>query len=155
MRKQRVYLETTMFNYYIDQTKDAHPATLAFFEALGRGEFDGYTSTITYRELTAAPDPKRAKMLELIGKYHIAMLEESDESIKLADIYIKNGVIPAAKPLDARHIAIATVNAIDIILSYNFKHINKLKTKTMIPAINQIEGYRNITIAQSEELIDL
>jgi hypothetical protein len=40
MRKQRVYLETTVFNYYLDQAKDAHPATLAFFEALGRGEFD-------------------------------------------------------------------------------------------------------------------
>ena len=155
MHKQRVYLETTMFNYYVDEAKDAHPATVAFFEAIGRGEFEGYTSTITYRELSIASEPKRAKMLELIGKYHITMLEESDDSIKLADIYIKNGVIPATKLLDARHIAIATVNAIDIILSYNFKHINKLKTKTMIPAINQISGYRNIIIAQSEELIDL
>jgi predicted nucleic acid-binding protein len=155
MRKQRVYLETTMFNYYYDKMKDAHPATVAFFEAIGRGDFDGYTSAITYRELTAALEPKRSKMLELIGKYHITMLEESAESITLADIYIKNGVIPAKKRLDARHIAIATVNAIDIILSYNFKHINKLKTKTMIPAINQIAGYRNITIAQSEEVIDL
>jgi predicted nucleic acid-binding protein len=136
MRKQRVYLETTMFNYYLDQTKDAHPATLALFEALGRGEFDGYTSVITYRELTAAPEPKRTKMLELIGTYHITVLAESDDSIKLAETYIKNGVIPAKKGLDARHIALATVNAIDIILSYNFKHINKLKTKTMIPAIN-------------------
>jgi predicted nucleic acid-binding protein len=155
MRKQRIYLEPTMFNYYFDQMKDAHPATRAFFEALGSGEFDGYTSVITYHELTAAPEPKRTKMLELIGKYHITVLAESDDSIKLADMYIKNGVIPAKKVLDARHIAIATVNAIDVILSYNFKHINKLKTKTMIPAINRIEGYQNITIAQSEELIDI
>ena len=155
MRKQRVYLETTMFNYYFDERRDAHPAVVAFFEAIGRGEFDGYTSAITYRELIAAPEPKRTKMLELINKYHITLLEESDGSIKLADVYIKNGVIPEKKQLDARHIAIATVNAIDMILSYNFKHINKLKTKTMIPAINQIEGYRTIIIAQSEEVIDL
>ena len=85
-------------------------------------------------------EPKRTKMLELIGKYHITMLEESDNSIKLVDIYIKNGVIPANKLLDARHIAIALANTIDILLSYNCKHINKLKTKTMIPALNQIGG---------------
>jgi hypothetical protein len=76
-------------------------------------------------------------------------------SIKLAQTYISKGVIPAKKGLDARHIAVAAVNAIDIILSYNFKHINKLKTKAMIPAINLTEGYQSITIAQSEELIDL
>ena len=33
MRKQKVYLETTMFNYYFDQTKNAQPSTVAFFEA--------------------------------------------------------------------------------------------------------------------------
>jgi predicted nucleic acid-binding protein len=155
MRKQRVYLETTMFNYYLDEARDAHPATLVLFEALGRGEFDGYTSVITYRELSAAQEPKRARMLELISKYRITVLAESEESIKLAQTYISKGVIPAKKGLDARHIAVATVNAIDIILSYNFKHINKLKTKALIPAINLTEGYQTITIAQSEELIDL
>jgi hypothetical protein len=43
---------------------------------------------------------------------------------------------------------IATVHDIGIILSYNFKHINKLKTKTMVPAINQNEGYLPVIITQ-------
>jgi hypothetical protein len=42
----------------------------------------------------------------------------------------------------------------DIILSFNFKHINKLKTKTLIPAVNRTSGYRDISIAQPEEVID-
>jgi len=41
-----------------------------------------------------------------------------------------------------------------MILSFNFKHINKLKTKTLIPAINQLLGYRALCIAQPEEVID-
>jgi hypothetical protein len=41
-----------------------------------------------------------------------------------------------------------------MILSFNFKHINKLKTKTLIPAVNQLFGYRTICIAQPEEVID-
>ncbi|MDR2542182.1 MAG: hypothetical protein LBC80_01855 [Treponema sp.] len=46
------------------------------------------------------------------------------------------------------------MNELDIILSYNFKHINKLKTKALIPATNLILGYRDIFIAQPEEVID-
>jgi len=49
---------------------------------------------------------------------------------------------------------ILTVNEMDIILTFNFKHINKLKTKTLIPAINLILGYKNIIIAQPEEVIE-
>ena len=44
MRKQKVYLETTMFNYYFDEKKNAQQPTITFFEAIGTGQFDGYTS---------------------------------------------------------------------------------------------------------------
>jgi hypothetical protein len=38
MRTQKVYLETTLFNYYFDTTRNAQPATVAFFEAIGSGQ---------------------------------------------------------------------------------------------------------------------
>jgi predicted nucleic acid-binding protein len=44
MPTPKVYLETTMFNYYCDTDRDAHQATVALFEAIGRGEFEGFTS---------------------------------------------------------------------------------------------------------------
>ena len=72
----------------------------------------------------------------------------------MANKYMENKIIPANKRVDALHIAIASVNDLDIILSFNFKHINKLKTKTLIPATNLISGYREISIAQPEEVID-
>jgi len=72
----------------------------------------------------------------------------------MARVYINDKVMPEKKDYDALHIAIATVNGLDLILSYNFKHINKLKTKTLIPAINLIEGYKPITITQPKEIID-
>jgi predicted nucleic acid-binding protein len=155
MRKQNVYLETTMFNYYFDEAKDAQQTTVAFFEAIGRGEFNGYTSTITYKELNAASEPKRTQMLELIEKYHITVLDDTDEVDKLTEIYIENGVVPAKKQVDARHIALASIHDMDMILSFNFKHINKLKTKAAIPLINQLEGYKSIIITQPQEVIEL
>jgi len=93
-------------------------------------------------------------MMKLIDKYHITVLETSSEIVQLADKYLSNNIIPEKKRIDALHIAITTVYELDIILTFNFKHINKLKTKMLIPAINQISGYRNIIIVQPEELID-
>ena len=154
MRKQKVYLETTMFNYYFDKTKNAQPSTFAFFEAVGSGQFEGYTSVYAYNELDKASEPQRSNMLHLIEKYHIKVLDTSEEIIHLAEKYIANNIIPKKKRMDALHIAVASVSELDIIMSYNFKHINKLKTKTLIPAVNQISGYRDIFIAQPEEVID-
>ena len=154
MRKQKVYLETTMFNYYFDKTKNAQPATIALFDAVGSGQFEGYTSVYTYEELEKAPEPLRTRMLGLLDKYRIVVLDTSDEVTQLANSYISGNIIPKNKRIDALHIAIASANELDIILSYNFKHINKLKTKTLVPATNLVFGYRDIFIAQPEEVID-
>ena len=154
MKRHRIYLETTLFNYYFDETKNAQPVTAAFFEAIGSEQFEGYTSIYTYGELDKAPEPQRTNMLRLIDKYHIIVLDTTDEVIQLAENYIANNIIPKKKRVDALHIAIASVNELDMILSFNFKHINKIKTKTQIPAANQLSGYRSIIIAQPEEVID-
>jgi uncharacterized membrane protein len=104
--------------------------------------------------LNKAPEPLRSNMLDLIEKYHIIVLDTSNEVIQLAEKYMDNNAIPKKKRVDALHIAIASVNELDIIFTFNFKHINKLKTKTMIPAVNLVSGYKNIIIAQPEEVIE-
>jgi predicted nucleic acid-binding protein len=154
MNRQTVYFETTMFNYYVDKTKEDNGVTVAFFEAVKRGEYEAYTSNYVIDELSKAEEPKRSKMLNLIKDYGIKVLTPSDEAERMAKVYINNRVIPEKKDYDALHIALATVNNLDLILSYNFKHINKLKTKTLIPAINLTEGYKPITITQPKEIID-
>jgi len=154
MQTQKVYLETTLFNYYFDTAKNAQPVTVAFFEAIGSGQFEGYTSVYTYNELDKAPEPLRTNMLNLLERYHIKVLDTSDKIDRLAEKYITENIIPRKKNIDALHIAVASVNELDMILSFNFKHINKLKTKTLIPAVNQLSGYRVLCIAQPEEVID-
>jgi predicted nucleic acid-binding protein len=153
MHKQKVYLETTMFNYFVEETKEDNPITVAFFEAIRHGQYDGYTSTYAIEEMENATEPKRSNMLALIDKYQINVLDASEEADRLASVYIQNGIIPEKKNLDAQHIAIATIHDIGIILSYNFRHINKLRTKTMVPAINQSEGYLPVIITQPKEVI--
>jgi predicted nucleic acid-binding protein len=154
MERPRLYLETTMFNYYFDKERILHPSTVAIFEAIGNDTFEGHTSDYAIGELMKAQDPKKGDMLELIEKYHIKIIEGSDIAEKLADIYIKNDIIPEKKRLDALHIASASINGLDYILSLNFKHINKIKTKRMVELINLNEGYKGIVICTPMEVID-
>ena len=143
-----------MFNYYFDTDRDGHEDTVRLFEAIGAGEYDGYTSEYAVYELMDSSEPKRTNMLELIEKYKIITLNISEESDRMADLYVQNKIIPLKYRLDAAHIAIASIHGLDCVLSFNFEHINKLKTKRMTELVNLNEGYKGITICTPMEVLD-
>lgn len=72
----------------------------------------------------------------------------------LASLYIKNKIIPQRYEEDAIHIAVAVINDLDVIVSWNFKHIVKVKTKLSVNGINRMEGYKEIEIYSPMEVID-
>ena len=154
MRTQKVYLETTLFNFYIDKDRDAHADTVKLFEEIAAGKYEAYTSTYVTEELENAPEAKRDIMMNLITEYSIAVLAPSDEAVKLADIYVKENIIPQKYRIDGLHIAIATVNDLDMIVSMNFKHIVKRKTILATGKINTLNGYRSIEIYSPMEVVE-
>ena len=154
MCKPKIYLETTIFNHYFDTDREAHPATVKLFREIRAGKYDAYTSAYVVDELEDTHEPKRSNMLGLIPKYGIRVLKFSDEVGYLADIYVSEGIIPARFTYDGLHIACATVNDLEYIFSLNFKHINRVKTKTMTSIINLREGYRPVTIASPLEVVE-
>ena len=154
MRKPRIYLESTIYNHYFDTDREAHAATVKLFKEIQAGKYEAYTSAYVVEELLDAEEPKRSNMLGLTAEYGIKVLDVSDEAKILGDTYVNEGVIPARFAYDALHIACATVNDLDYIFNLNFKHINKLKTKTMTSNINIREGYRPVTIASPMEVIE-
>ena len=150
----RLYLETTMFNYFFDADREGHDDTVRLFEAIGAGEHEGYTSAYVQIELQDAPEPKQSQMLALIQRYGIRVLETSKEADRLADAYIQQGVIPERFRFDSTHIACASVYGLDYVLSYNFKHINRTKTKLLTARINQNEGYGSVIICTAKEALE-
>ena len=90
----------------------------------------------------------------LIKDYGITVLPPNDEIHPLADIYVSEGIIPRKYRDDAVHIATASVYGMDIIISWNFKHIVKRKTILMTNLINARESYRQISIHSPSEVID-
>ena len=154
MRKPKIYLETTIFNYYFDKERDANVDTVKLFEEIKANKYEAYTSSYVTDELMQADEPKRSDMLALIKKYDITVLSATDEAEELSDIYIKEGVIPVKYKYDGLHISIATINDLEYIFSLNFKHINKVKTKTMTNLINVRQGYKSILIVTPMEVIE-
>lgn len=155
MRTQKIYIETSVFNFaFADDAPDKRADTLALFGEIQQGKYAPYTSAYVLEELERAPEPKRGDMFSLIPQYGILTLTGSDEARKLADLYIAEGIIPHKYLGDALHIAAATVNDLDLIVSYNFKHIVKLKTVTMTEVVNLREGYRRIGLFSPTEVID-
>jgi predicted nucleic acid-binding protein len=150
----RIYLETTMFNYYFDEDRDAHADTVTFFEECAAGKFEPFTSYYAIDELEDAPSEKRGKMISLIEKYNIAVLAASNEADNLARRYVSEGALPQGSMSDASHIAVASVNGLDMIVSLNFRHIVREKTIKMTSAINMLLGYKAVEINAPMEVID-
>ena len=146
MRKPKIYLETTLFNYYFDSDRDAHADTVRLFKEIAAGKYEAYTSQYVVVELKKAQEPKRTQMLDLIPEYGITILEPSAVAERLADRYIAEGIIPQHKREDGLHIALTAVNNLDIIFSLNFKHIVKSRTILETAKINLFHGFRAIEL---------
>jgi predicted nucleic acid-binding protein len=154
MRKQKIYLETTVFYFYFDENRDAHADTVRLFEDIARGKYEAYTSAYVIRELENAANEKCDKVLALIDRYEITVLGLDPEAEQLAYAYVELGVIPGKYWMDGVHIAIAAINELDMIISMNFQHIVKRKTKRGAASINVLNGYRAIEIYSPMEVHD-
>ena len=93
-------------------------------------------------------------MLPLINEYDVGVIQDDAEADLLAALYVDEGIIPLKYRDDALHIAVASIAEMHIILSWNFQHIVKLKTRNMVNVVNTREGYRTIEICSPKEVIE-
>jgi predicted nucleic acid-binding protein len=153
MRKLKIYFDTSIFNFVFEEEDVVKKMiTLKLFSQIQN--FDVYISELVLVEINEASEPLKSRLLNLINEYAPSLLEINTEISSLADRYIKEGIIPAKYQDDALHIAVAVVNEMDVILSWNFQHIVKLKTKLKVNGINKLLGYKEIQICSPEEVVE-
>ena len=153
MRKQiKLYLDTSVPNALHDQKKpDRSELTRGFWKRLS--EYEVCISEITLEELrrTKEIDPQKEQLLlELVEGF--AILPSTKDAEKLANLYIRHGVIPEKHSNDALHLAIATVHNVDYLVSWNFRHMVNVRTIKQVQAINMLYGYPVIQIIAPPEL---
>lgn len=149
--KQRIYIDTSVVGGYFDE--EFKDATIRLFERLENDEVTFVVSDLLDLELLNAP--KNVK--ELLLKYSsdkFERVELTEESIQLADAYIDGKVVGKTSLEDCRHIALATINKVDVLASWNFKHIVNLARIKGYNSINLRLGYAIIEIRSPKDLLN-
>jgi hypothetical protein len=144
MKKLKVYLDTSIINFlFADDTPDFKKVTEDLFENFIRKNiYDTRVSEVVFDEINRTEnEDKKLNLLKVIKDFNIPFDNYNDEAEKLAVIYINEGIIPAKKYDDARHIGLSTINNFDVLLSWNFKHLANINKRNKIKIINEREGY--------------
>jgi len=143
MQKQRLYIDTSVFGGYYDE--EFAEFTIPLFERLNNGEFKLLFSTVTQDELENAPLRVQDLVKQLKTK-NTDFAEVTEEAIDLATEYIKEKVVGQTSFADCLHIALATINQADYLISWNFKHIVNVQRIRGYNAINLKNGYKLLEI---------
>lgn len=155
MRKLRLYLETSIWNFYFaDDAPEKRDITKEFLENINQGEYSVFISQAVLNEIDRAEEPKRSQLIQLIKRCDPQMLDITQEVTDLAKEYISQKVIPESKVEDALHVAIATVYEMDALITWNNKHLANLRKMGKINSINLKEGYtKHLEIVNPMEVI--
>jgi predicted nucleic acid-binding protein len=147
----KLYLDTSIPSAYCDNSKPVRQLiTQKWFENEAY-YYELYISNLVFEELSKLSNQaKRETIEDLLYKHKVNMLQLTKETQELAYLYMKKGAIPASEPEDALHIAVATVNRIGLLASWNFKYIVSINPIRKIHEINSKEKYQIIEIGSLE-----
>lgn len=148
----KLYIETSVPNFlFHDDSLEKQKITKIFFkEKLINHE--GFISDLVLNEIEKSPEPKRSRLKEIIFENKLIALKLSNEAKVLADRYVEVGIIPKRYSTDALHIAIAVINKMDVLVSWNMQHIVRLKTIKGVNELNKKLNYPHIFINTPEEV---
>lgn len=147
----RYYIDTSVFGGYFDV--EFEDATRQLFEKISKEGIKILYSELTENELENAPE-KIKNFIRGLKKDSIEYIEISKESIELADKYISENVVGKTSRDDCIHIALATLNRADVLISWNFKHIVNLQRIRGYNSVNLKYNYPSIEIRSPKEMID-
>lgn len=144
MKKASIYIETSIISYLTARSSRdlmiaaCQQVTAQWWET-SRGSYEVVTSALTLAE-SQEGDPQLAqKRLGLLQG--IPVLIVVDEAKELAGDLMTEGALPNKAEIDASHIAVAAVQRIDYLLTWNCRHINNPQTKPLMRAVCACKGY--------------
>ncbi len=150
MIKHRIYLDTSVIGGYFDTEFQEWSKLL--FKSFIAGEMIAVISDITLDELENARAEIRS-LLQLIPEEFKEFILKNTEVEQLANTYLKEGAITKKFYEDALHIAIATIHKVDVLVSWNFKHIVNLERINKYNGVNVKHGYTMLEIRNPRDIV--
>jgi predicted nucleic acid-binding protein len=144
-----VYVDTSVLGGCFEP--EFADASLALFDKFKRGKQLLMHSDILEEELEEAPERVRMQLSKIPRRFK-TLVRSTVKVKRLSKLYIQEGLLTPKDKMDALHIAMATLNCADVIVSWNFRHmVNKDKEK-LYNSINRFMGFRTIEIKSPREL---
>jgi hypothetical protein len=153
--KPKIYLETSVVSYLASRpSRDLIVAanqqiTLEWWQ-VHRQNFDLFISQLVVQEASAG-DEHAAEQRQAIGD--IPLLTLNEEAVAFAEKLVREGPMPRKAVEDALHIAVAALNGMDYLLTWNFKHIANATMRYKIERICRLTGYEPPIICTPQELL--
>jgi predicted nucleic acid-binding protein len=154
---ESVYLETSFISYLVaSRSRDlviaAHQQITVEWWNSQREKFDCFISQFVIDEASLGDSVEVQKRLRIIDR--LKALEVTAEAEELAGQIVDSGAIPQKAMNDAAHIAVAAVQGIDYILTWNCKHLANAHIAKKVREVCQTRGYRSPDICTPEGLME-
>ena len=147
---QRFYLDTSVIGGVYDSEFEEQSSIL--MEKVKLGQIKAVISEVTEREISKAKKEVR-ELYATLPKESIEFIELTKDAVTLADTYIKEAVVGKTHRDDCLHIALATINRVDILVSWNFKHIVNIYRIRGYNSVNIKLGYPTLEIRSPIEIV--
>ena len=156
--KPKVYIETSVISYLTARSsRDIivaanQQATQEWWQTR-KPDFDVYISQLVIQEASWGDVEAISKRQEVLE--NLALLDISVEAVALAENLVKQRAIPEQAAEDALHIALATVNGMDYLVTWNFKHIANASMRANVELVCRLNGYEPPIICTPLELMEV
>lgn len=157
--KQKLYIETSVVSYMAARpSRDLliaarQEATVEFWSKLHSSGFTEYVSTLVHQEVQQGDPEQAQKRTDVISS--LIVLEIDQEAQALAEKILAAGAVPAEYPDDALHMAAAAVNGMDVLITWNFAHLNNPISRIKIRRIVEDNGYQCPEVCSPDELLEI
>jgi hypothetical protein len=149
MKRTLIYLDTSVIGGCFEP--EFAQWSNGLLNDLHQGIYKGVTSQIVAIEIARAPDAILEKYNDFLS-IPAEILPINDEVMTLVDAYLGHGILTEKYRNDLLHIAIASVHSVDILTSWNFKHIVRYDKIVKFNAVNLEYGYHQIAIYSPREI---
>lgn len=147
---QRFYFDTSVFGGMYDT--EFEKETILLFEKVSLGQITCVYSNLTESELAKAPEHVK-DFFQNLKDEHTEVVSVTPEGLQLAQTYISENVVGQTSLDDCIHIATATINKVDVLVSWNFKHIVNVYRIRGYNSVNLRLGYSTLDIRSPKEIV--
>jgi hypothetical protein len=149
MKRPRIYIDTSVIGGCLDD-EFAHWSN-GLMKEFAAGLFVPILSDVVAAEIKDAPPAVRKRYEELLDSGHELVLV-TEEVVELAEAYQRKGILTPKFYDDGLHIALATVAEVDLLVSWNFRHIVHFDKIRLFSSVNLELGYKPLQIYSPREV---